>query len=139
MVGPRCFAARIAQVAELADALASGASSRKGVEVRVLSWAPIWARPSLVARASSQCHLLRHRLTARQWNMPHRAGASYRRSAPADGTPLTLTDSSDQRSLIPLWILWAAASSCFPRLRNSTDRVLFGSADFSCSCRSVAA
>ena len=33
-------AARIAQVAELADALASGASSRKGVEVRVLSWAP---------------------------------------------------------------------------------------------------
>jgi hypothetical protein len=27
-------------VAELADALASGASSRKGVEVRVLSWAP---------------------------------------------------------------------------------------------------
>jgi hypothetical protein len=34
------FAARFAQVAELADALASGASSRKGVEVRVLSWAP---------------------------------------------------------------------------------------------------
>ena len=27
-------------MAELADALASGASSRKGVEVRVLSWAP---------------------------------------------------------------------------------------------------
>jgi hypothetical protein len=40
MVAPRWFAARIAQVAELADALASGASSRKGVEVRVLSWAP---------------------------------------------------------------------------------------------------
>ena len=39
MVEPR-FVARIAQVAELADALASGASSRKGVEVRVLSWAP---------------------------------------------------------------------------------------------------
>jgi hypothetical protein len=33
-------AAGNAQVAELADALASGASSRKGVEVRVLSWAP---------------------------------------------------------------------------------------------------
>src|ERR1044072_6667806 len=29
-----------AQVAELVDALASGASSRKGVKVRVLSWAP---------------------------------------------------------------------------------------------------
>ncbi len=29
-----------AQVAELVDALASGASARKGVEVRVLSWAP---------------------------------------------------------------------------------------------------
>ncbi len=29
-----------AQVAELVDALASGASSRKGVEVRVFSWAP---------------------------------------------------------------------------------------------------
>jgi hypothetical protein len=39
MVAP-CFVARFAQVAELADALASGASSRKGVEVRVLSWAP---------------------------------------------------------------------------------------------------
>ena len=31
---------RSAQVAELADALASGASGRKVVEVRVLSWAP---------------------------------------------------------------------------------------------------
>jgi len=41
MVRPRGFAARNAQVAELADALASGASSRKGVEVRVLSWAPL--------------------------------------------------------------------------------------------------
>ncbi len=30
-----------AQVAELADALDSGSSARKGVEVRVLSWAPI--------------------------------------------------------------------------------------------------
>ncbi len=29
-----------AQVAELVDALASGASVRKGVEVRVFSWAP---------------------------------------------------------------------------------------------------
>src|SRR4029077_17576235 len=31
-----------AQVAELADALASGASGRKVVEVRVLSWAPLF-------------------------------------------------------------------------------------------------
>ena len=30
----------IAQVAELVDALASGASGRKVVEVRVFSWAP---------------------------------------------------------------------------------------------------
>ena len=30
-----------AQVAELVDALASGASGRKVVEVRVFSWAPI--------------------------------------------------------------------------------------------------
>ncbi len=30
-----------AQVAELVDALASGASGRKAVKVRVLSWAPI--------------------------------------------------------------------------------------------------
>jgi hypothetical protein len=29
-------------MAELVDALASGASARKGVEVRVLFWAPIW-------------------------------------------------------------------------------------------------
>ena len=34
------FSAGCAQVAELADALASGASGRKVVEVRVLSWAP---------------------------------------------------------------------------------------------------
>ena len=41
------FASRIerqffcyAQVAKLVDALASGASPRKGVEVQVLSWAP---------------------------------------------------------------------------------------------------
>ena len=32
--------AQRAQVAELVDALASGASDRKVVEVRVLSWAP---------------------------------------------------------------------------------------------------
>lgn len=31
-----------AQVAELVDALASGASGRKVVEVRVFSWAPFW-------------------------------------------------------------------------------------------------
>jgi hypothetical protein len=31
----------LAQVAELVDALASGASGRKVVEVRVFSWAPI--------------------------------------------------------------------------------------------------
>ncbi|CAH1678361.1 hypothetical protein CHELA1G11_14404 [Hyphomicrobiales bacterium] len=30
-----------AQVAELVDALASGASGRKAVKVRVLSWAPL--------------------------------------------------------------------------------------------------
>jgi hypothetical protein len=31
-----------AQVVELVDALASGASVRKDVEVRVLSWAPLY-------------------------------------------------------------------------------------------------
>ena len=35
------FATVKAQVAELVDALASGASARMGVEVRVFSWAPI--------------------------------------------------------------------------------------------------
>ena len=33
--------ANAAQVAELVDALASGASGRKVVEVRVFSWAPL--------------------------------------------------------------------------------------------------
>jgi hypothetical protein len=37
-----------AQVAELADALASGASGRKVVEVRVLSWAPFIPSSRLV-------------------------------------------------------------------------------------------
>ena len=40
-VGAR-IAPRIAQVAELVDALASGASDRKIVEVRVFSWAPFF-------------------------------------------------------------------------------------------------
>ena len=31
-----------AQVVELVDTLASGASARKGVEVQVLSWAPFF-------------------------------------------------------------------------------------------------
>ncbi len=37
----------LAQVAELVDALVSGISSRKGVKVRVLSWAPLfsWLQP----------------------------------------------------------------------------------------------
>ena len=38
--GVRISPAEIAQVAELVDALASGASDRKIVEVRVFSWAP---------------------------------------------------------------------------------------------------
>ena len=37
-----------AQVAELVDALASGASDRKVVEVQVLSWAPISKRTLLL-------------------------------------------------------------------------------------------
>jgi hypothetical protein len=36
----RPYEHHIAQVAELVDALASGASDRKVVKVRVLSWAP---------------------------------------------------------------------------------------------------
>ena len=45
-----------AQVAELADALASGASGRKVVEVRVLSWAPVlqWSPSGL-----AECALTR--------------------------------------------------------------------------------
>ncbi len=35
---------RRAQVVELVDALASGASGRKAVEVRVLSWAPFLSK-----------------------------------------------------------------------------------------------
>jgi hypothetical protein len=38
------FATTVAQVAELADALDSGSSGRKVVEVRVLSWAPAFSR-----------------------------------------------------------------------------------------------
>src|SRR4249920_2079990 len=38
-----------AQVAELVDALASGASARKGVEVRVFSWAPDHLSRSAIA------------------------------------------------------------------------------------------
>ena len=37
----------IAQVVKLVDTLASGASARKGVEVQVLSWAPISKEASL--------------------------------------------------------------------------------------------
>ena len=41
-----------AQVVELVDTLASGASARKGVEVRVFFWAPIKARYKPVYVAS---------------------------------------------------------------------------------------
>ena len=40
------FPSSDAQVAELVDALASGASDRKVVEVRVFSWAPTFERDS---------------------------------------------------------------------------------------------
>src|SRR5690606_9061576 len=40
MRGPHSTNVRFAQVAELVDALASGASGGNSVEVRVLSWAP---------------------------------------------------------------------------------------------------
>src|SRR5437868_10507223 len=61
-----------AQVAELVDAPASGAGARKGVEVRVLSWAPLpraarpgderaWRSERNEARASSDtCALPAH-------------------------------------------------------------------------------
>src|SRR5262245_15924338 len=42
-----------AQVAELVDALASGASARKGVEVRVFSWAPDHLSRSAIASRPS--------------------------------------------------------------------------------------
>ena len=45
-----------AQVAELVDALASGASGRKVVEVRVFSWAPFWA--SDAAPVKKPVHLI---------------------------------------------------------------------------------
>jgi hypothetical protein len=39
----------LAQVAELADALDSGSSAGNGVEVRILSWAPTFRGPYVVA------------------------------------------------------------------------------------------
>ena len=48
-----------AQVAELVDALASGASGRKVVEVRVFSWAPFWA--SDTAPVAKPVHLFHRR------------------------------------------------------------------------------
>src|ERR1700676_234358 len=54
MILPRFYLTR-ARVAELADALASGASDRKVVEVRVLSRAPkllVSCRASLLRRAA---------------------------------------------------------------------------------------
>ena len=53
---------RPAEVAELADALASGASSRKGVKVRVLSSAP-----SLAHAHSGANEPLSHALSRRAW------------------------------------------------------------------------
>ena len=45
-----CIFPRHAQMAELVDALASGASDRKVVEVQVLFWAPILLILSLLCR-----------------------------------------------------------------------------------------
>ena len=41
-------------MAELVDALASGASARKGVEVRVFSWAPYYDFGSAPPRANAR-------------------------------------------------------------------------------------
>ena len=49
----RPYETRRAQVAELVDALASGASGRKIVKVRVLSWAP---SPPLELSARFRAH-----------------------------------------------------------------------------------
>lgn len=62
----------VAQVAELVDAPASGAGARKGVEVRVLSWAPlflasasksgavtrVWLTPVFTERFHVSAHLM---------------------------------------------------------------------------------
>ena len=60
------IAPKIAQVAELVDALASGASDRKIVEVRVFSWAPSYfcfgerRNPARSIYISSMLRLLLH-------------------------------------------------------------------------------
>ena len=48
-----------AQMAELVDALASGASIRKDVEVRVLFWAPfvLFNKSQIVALSPEICHI----------------------------------------------------------------------------------
>ncbi len=55
------FQSRRAQVAKLVDALASGARVRKGVKVRVLSWAPNFFRADTRTRSLS-----RRRVTSRE-------------------------------------------------------------------------
>src|SRR6187397_525749 len=47
-----------AQVAELVDAPASGAGARKGVEVRVLSWAPFLTIASVRSQGNWTVHSL---------------------------------------------------------------------------------
>ena len=46
---PQTLRCNDAQVAELVDALASGASDRKVVEVRVLSWAPVFSQNAYIS------------------------------------------------------------------------------------------
>src|SRR5271157_1305504 len=65
-----------AQVAELADALASGASGRKVVEVRVLSWAPFSS-----ARNSPPPNFLLRACTPKLIPQPYRCTAERTRSS----------------------------------------------------------
>src|SRR5208337_2937418 len=65
-IDPASFYPACAQVAELADALASGASGRKVVEVRVLSWAPFL----LITHAGSPFTRTRHNSFRRHIDVP---------------------------------------------------------------------
>jgi hypothetical protein len=57
----------VAQVAELVDAPASGAGARKGVEVRVLSWAPLF----FLSRTKRYGFVRAYRASALTQRFPH--------------------------------------------------------------------
>ena len=123
----------IAQVVKLVDTLASGASARKGVEVQVLSWAPISKEASL-ATGLFYAHDVRYVARGMDAGSDDACGSDSR---PADKALARTSTRSDASKAWKTALSWAPISK-EASLRTGLFLCLFyacGSAPYSCGPR----